>query len=66
MSDSVKKYSEDSHIYYFDEGAPYKRINNTLTLNSCIDIINRLSLSCNNERLLEEVEELKNYLRSKL
>lgn len=64
MSNARDKY-ENSHIFW-ENGEPYKRINNFLTPLQAISIINRLSLYVkDNESLLKDVEVLKEWVKSK-
>ena len=66
MSNSRDKYENKDYIYW-DNLEPMKRINNTLTSLQAINIINRLSLYVKDENsmLLEEVEVLKEWIKSK-
>lgn len=62
MSDSITKYFDDQ---WNGQEFPPKKINNSLTPKQAINLINLLSLHCKDEKLLEEVEVLKNWIKSK-
>lgn len=63
---SFEKYYEDEDNHIFWEQSPhFKKFNNSLTLISALDIINRLSLHCEDKSLLEEVDVLKEWIKSK-
>ncbi len=60
---SKEKYEQQKEDHIFWE--PIKRFNSILTVNQSINIVNRLSLYCDNEELLQEVDKLKEYIKSK-
>lgn len=64
MSDSVTKYHEMK--YYFDEEfLAKKKINNKLTKNQALQILNNVILHCKKEtELVESVVEVKEYIRN--
>lgn len=64
MSDSIKKYYEQK--FFFDEGEPIKRFNNTLTPLQAQNILNNCILAVEDENLKEDIYLLKKYLKSKL
>lgn len=64
MSDSIKKYHENL-VFYDQNPVEEKRVNNNLTIISALDIINKLSLHCKDESLLKEVDDLREFIKSK-
>ena len=64
MSDSIKKYHENL-VFYDQNTVEEKRVNNNLTIISALDIINKLSLHCKDESLLKEVDDLREFIKSK-
>lgn len=61
MSNSQTKYFDEQ----WNENPPFKKINNTLTTRQALLIVNLLSLHCTNEELLDDVELLKEWIKSR-
>jgi hypothetical protein len=60
MSDSITKYYEDS----WNQQEPIRHINNTLTPQQAQQILTMCILKLKDEKLIEDVEKLKHYLKS--
>lgn len=60
MSDSITKYFDDQW-----NPPQQKKINNSLTTNQALLIVNLLSLHCTNEELLDDAELLKEWIKSR-
>lgn len=63
MGNALNKL-EDNHIFW-DQNGPNKKINNILTPLQAINVVNKLSLHCDDEELLQEAEELKQFIKSR-
>lgn len=65
MSSTTDKFNEDSHIFW-EQNQPYKRINNILTPNQAVNILNLLSLKYKfSKEDFKELELVKEHIKSR-